>query len=66
MPMWIAPPHFFKSGRLIVLYIGEEPRLLQGLAHILGPQFAGNRGLLRIATCDSRFLSPEVWRIDFF
>jgi hypothetical protein len=39
--MWIAPPHFFKSGRLIVLYIGEAPAVLEALADTLGPQFPG-------------------------
>ena len=41
MPMWIAPPHFFKTGRLIVLYVGEKPSVLQALEEALGPQFAG-------------------------
>jgi hypothetical protein len=41
MPMWIAPPHFFKSARLIVLYVGEEPSVLKALEAALGPQFAG-------------------------
>lgn len=41
MPMWIAPPHFYKSGRLIVLYLGENPSLIKALEGALGPQFAG-------------------------
>jgi len=41
MPMWIAPPHFFKNGRLIVLYVGEKPSVLKALEDALGPQFAG-------------------------
>ena len=41
MAMWIAPPHFFQSGRLIVLYVGETARVLDELADLLGPQFAG-------------------------
>jgi len=41
MPMWIAPPHFFKSGRLIVLYVGEKVSVLKALKDALGPQFAG-------------------------
>jgi hypothetical protein len=39
--MWIAPPHFFKSGRLILLYIGEAPAVLEALADTLEPQFRG-------------------------
>ncbi len=41
MHEWRAPPHFFKRGRLIVLYAGENQGLLALLAQILGPQFAG-------------------------
>jgi hypothetical protein len=36
-----TPPHFFKSGRLIVLYVGEESSVLKALEAMLGPQFAG-------------------------
>jgi hypothetical protein len=41
MPLWIAPPHFFKSGKLIVLYLGDESIVLKALEAVLGPQFAG-------------------------
>lgn len=41
MPLWVAPPHFFKTGRLIVLYVGEDQSILDALKDILGPQFAG-------------------------
>jgi hypothetical protein len=41
MPFWVASPHFFKSGRLIVLYIGSDPDILATLESILGPQIAG-------------------------
>jgi hypothetical protein len=41
LAMWIAPPHFFRSGRLIVLYVGEAPSMLETLTDLLGPQFAG-------------------------
>lgn len=38
---WSGPPHFFRKERLIVLYVGSDPRLLQTLIDLLGPQFAG-------------------------
>lgn len=38
---WIEPPHFFRSGRLIVLYIGDQPEVINLLGDILGSQFAG-------------------------
>lgn len=41
MPMWIAPPHFFSSGKLIVLYLGTDGKTLAALGEALGPQFAG-------------------------
>jgi hypothetical protein len=40
-PFWMAPPHFFKSGRLIVIYAGTEPAILKLLRGVLGEQFAG-------------------------
>ncbi len=41
MPMWIAPPHFYKSDRLIVLYLGQSSSVMRALEGALGPQFAG-------------------------
>lgn len=38
---WIAPPHFFLSGRIIVLYVGVDPRVHTLLTTLLGEQFAG-------------------------
>lgn len=38
---WIAPPHFFQAGRIIVLYVGQDTGVLRLLAATLGPQFAG-------------------------
>ena len=41
MIMWVEPPHYFLSGRLIVLYVGDNSDILVRLAQALGPQFAG-------------------------
>lgn len=38
---WIAPPHFYRAGRIIVVYPGSDATTLQRLTSILGPQFAG-------------------------
>jgi hypothetical protein len=38
---WVAPPHFYQAGRLVVLYLGDDPELLQALSDLLGPQVAG-------------------------
>ncbi len=36
-----ATPHFFLEGRIIVLYLGDDPQVLAILEAFLGPQFAG-------------------------
>lgn len=41
MITWVAPPHFFRKERLIVLYIGDDPAVVRLLTAALGPQFAG-------------------------
>jgi hypothetical protein len=38
---WIDAPHFFKKGKLIVHYVGNEESVLEILEDVLGPQFAG-------------------------
>ena len=41
LPFWVAPPHFYKTGRIIVLYIGENTEVIDVLVSVLGAQFAG-------------------------
>ena len=41
MPFWVDDPHFYHSGKLIVLYLGSDQSILTALEAILGPQFAG-------------------------
>ena len=38
---WIGPPHFYRQGRLLVLYVGDEEKVLKALEAVLGRQFAG-------------------------
>ena len=38
---WVASPHFFKSGKLVVLYVGDSQAVLKALEEVLGRQFAG-------------------------
>jgi hypothetical protein len=40
-PFWVDVPHFFKSGKLIVLYVGSDEQVLSTLEAVFGPQFAG-------------------------
>jgi hypothetical protein len=41
MVNWMMPPHFFKSGKMIVIYLGSNQDTMNLLEDILGPQFAG-------------------------
>lgn len=38
---WAGTPHFYRSGKIIVQYIGDDATVLQLLDDVLGPQFAG-------------------------
>ncbi len=38
---WIKPPHLYKAGRLIVIYIGTNDSVIHLLVGIFGKQFAG-------------------------
>ena len=41
MMMWMDTPHFYKAGRIIVLYIGSDATVLGPLDSVIGSQFAG-------------------------
>ena len=41
MVAWVATPHFYKKGRILVLYVGDNAETLELLEGALGPQFAG-------------------------
>jgi hypothetical protein len=34
---WVGPPHFFADGRIIVLVLTDDTRLLAWLPGVLGP-----------------------------
>jgi hypothetical protein len=38
---WTAPPHFFKSEGVMVIYLGSDSKMLQLLTSVMGKQFAG-------------------------
>ena len=38
---WTATPHFYKAGRIIVFYCGDNDSIISLLEHALGKQFAG-------------------------
>ena len=37
---WVSLPHFFKKDNIIVLYVGENPEVINALKELLGAQFA--------------------------
>ena len=41
MVSWIDAPHFYKAGRIIVLYVGSDQTVLDLLNKVIDPQFAG-------------------------
>lgn len=40
-PSWMSTPHFFKSQKVIVIYVGDDQTTLRILQAELGNQFAG-------------------------
>ena len=41
MVAWVEAPHFYRAGKVIVLYVGTNADVLALLESVLGPQFAG-------------------------
>ncbi len=41
MITWVDTPHFFQAGRIIALYVGKDPQVIEILNELLGNQFAG-------------------------
>jgi hypothetical protein len=41
MPSWTSDPHFYKLGNMLILYVGQDQKILDILSGALGPQFAG-------------------------
>ena len=39
--MWVDTPHFYKTGRIIALYVGSDKAILALLEKVAGPQFTG-------------------------
>jgi hypothetical protein len=41
MMSWMDAPHFYKAGRILVLYVGSDKSILDVLEKAIGRQFAG-------------------------
>jgi len=37
---WVGSPHAYRAGRVLVLYVGDDPATLKLLQHVLGAPFA--------------------------
>jgi len=62
MPFWVAPPHFYKAGRIIVLYVGENAAVTEALDTVLGPQFAGKQVSSNLTIKDETAIYASVIR----
>jgi len=38
---WAAPPHWYRKGKEIAVYIGSSSEVTDALDEVAGPQFAG-------------------------
>jgi hypothetical protein len=38
---WLAPPHLYLKGRVLVIYVGADEAVTGLLTDLLGPQFSG-------------------------
>jgi hypothetical protein len=38
---WISDPHFYRSGQVVVIYVGKTTLILNLLQQLLGPHIAG-------------------------
>ncbi len=45
MITWVAPPHFYNGGKLIVMYVGCDSDVIDTLQETMGSQFAGGAGV---------------------
>ncbi len=41
MVNWVEAPHFYRAGKIIVLYVGSDAGVMAALEAAMSPQFAG-------------------------
>lgn len=46
---WISTPHLYRSGKLLVFYVGDDADTLELLANTLGDEFAGGANPYAVA-----------------
>jgi hypothetical protein len=37
---WVEPPHYYLRGRVLVIYVGRDAKMMALLGRLLGPPFA--------------------------
>jgi len=48
---WVERPYFYKAGRLIVLYVGDDDvAVAAALEEVLGPSFAGGQQRMKLVS----------------
>jgi predicted small lipoprotein YifL len=40
--MWVGPPHFYRAGRVLAIYVGSDTGMTGLLTELLGPQVCGS------------------------
>ena len=59
---WFVPPHYYKAGRLIALYVGSDNDVIDALQNAMGPQFAGASFSRSFSSVPQIPILPVVWR----
>lgn len=39
---WVGAPRFWRWGRTVILYVGEDQAFVESMSQLLGTQFAGS------------------------
>ncbi len=67
LPNFVSTPHFWSSGRLLVLYVGQQDAVIGALNKVLGPQINNPLGVSgtpaaaqQIITMAQRYLSNTL------
>ena len=53
MITWVVPPHFYKAGKLIVLYVGCDSDVIDALRETMGPPIRRGRGRVAVPRAGS-------------
>jgi hypothetical protein len=60
MVSWMDAPHFYRAGKLIVLYVGSDEATLELLDKVLGRPFAGEGAVYNLETLNAALEAEEA------